>query len=119
MKTVIQGMVPAHWMTPEDKALHGIVSPDSFALAWMSAVTHMIDSGGDVSVGRAHLATMPLLMMLGVRDRLNPEAFGRRFVERAPNARLQMFDAGHPIHREQWPQFQQVLGDFLDQASQT
>ena len=110
-------MLPATWITEEDKALHGITDPDAFARGWTNAVLYMIASGGDVSVGRAHLATMPVLMMLGDKDRLNPEAYGRRFVERAPDARLVMFDAGHPIHRDQWAQFQQVLGGFLDEVA--
>lgn len=116
MRAVIQGMYPATWMTDEDKALHGIDSADGFALGWMGAVKHMIDAGGDVSVGRAHLATLPVLMMLGERDRLNPRAFAEHFVERAPNARIEMFDAAHPVHREQPDRFRQVLGDFLDSA---
>jgi valacyclovir hydrolase len=110
-------MLPATWITDEDKALHHLTDADAFARGWTTAVLHMIAAGGDVSVGRAHLATMPVLMMLGDKDRLNPEAYGRRFIERAPDARLVMFDAGHPIHRDQWAQFQQVLGGFLEEAS--
>lgn len=109
--------LPATWITDEEKALHHLTDPDAFARGWTSAVLYMIASGGDVSISRAHLATMPVLMMLGNRDRLNPEAFGRRFVERAPDARLVMFDAGHPIHRDDWPRFQQVLGDFLEEVA--
>jgi valacyclovir hydrolase len=118
MRDLIKGMLPATWMSEEDKALHGISDPDAFARGWVGGVMHMIAASGDVSIGRAPNATMPVLMMLGERDRLNPAAFAQRFIDRAPNARLVMFDAGHPIHRDQWEQFQQVLGDFLASAGQ-
>lgn len=113
MRPVAQRMYPADWMTEEDKARHGIPDANQFALGWINAVKHMIDSGGDVSLSLAPKITAPVLLMLGDQDTLNPEAYGRNFIEKTPNGRLQMFPCAHPVHDQQWEQFRQVVGDFL------
>jgi pimeloyl-ACP methyl ester carboxylesterase len=73
-----------------------------------------VDSGGDLSLSLAPKITAPLLLMLGTQDTLNPEAYGQRFVDAAPNGRLVMFECGHPIHRQQEEQFKRVVGAFLE-----
>jgi valacyclovir hydrolase len=113
MRPVAQRSYPPTWITEEDKRIHGITDPNAFALGWINAVKYMIDSGGDVSLSLAPNITCPLLLMLGDQDTLNPEEYGRAFVERTPNGKLVMFQCGHPIHRERWEEFQQVVGDFL------
>jgi valacyclovir hydrolase len=119
MRPVAQRMYPANWMTEEEKTRHGIPDANQFVLGWINAVKHMIDSGGDVSLSLAPNITCPLLLMLGKQDTLNPEEYGRNFVEKTPNGRLQMFDCAHPVHDEQWAQFQQVVGDFLKANTET
>jgi valacyclovir hydrolase len=117
IRPVVQNNYPATWMTEEEKALHGITNPDGFALEWIRAVKHMIDAGGDVSISTADRITCPLLMMLGKRDTLNPQAYGQRFIDRTRHGRLVMFETGHGIHHQQWTEFQQVLGDFYDEVT--
>lgn len=114
MRPFAQRMYPATWMTEQDKQINGITDPDAFVLGWINAVKHMIDSGGDVSLSLAPNITCPLLMMLGDEDNLNPEEYGRNFVERTPNGRLVMFHCGHPIHDQRQEEFRQVVGDFLN-----
>jgi valacyclovir hydrolase len=114
MRPFAQRMYPPTWMTEDDKQLHGITDPDSVVLGWINAVKYMIDMGGDVSLSLAPKITCPLLLMLGDEDSLNPEEYGRSFVERTPNGRLVMFPCGHPIHEQRWEEFQQIVGDFLD-----
>jgi valacyclovir hydrolase len=117
MRAVVQRSYPATWITQEDIDLHGIPNADGFALGWITAVKHMIDSGGDVSLSLAPEIMCPVLLMLGIRDTLNPEEYGRNFIERTANGRLVMFDSGHAIHDEQWEEFQQVVGLFLDDVT--
>ena len=114
VRPVAQRMYPATWMTDQDKEINGITDPDAFVLGWINALKHMIDSGGDVSLSLAPNITCPLLMMLGDEDHLNPEEYGRNFVERTPNGRLVMFHCGHPIHDQRRDEFRQVVGDFLN-----
>ncbi len=99
---------------PEDMFLHGIPNAEAFAQAWIASVRGMIDSGGDVSLSLADKIACPLLLMLGRQDTLNPEAYGRTFVERTPRGRLEMFDTGHAIHEQDWEGFRRVVGDFLN-----
>jgi valacyclovir hydrolase len=113
MRPVAQRMYPATWLTEEEKALHGIPDGDQFVLGWINSVKQMIDSGGDVSLSLAPNITAPLLLMLGDKDTLNPEAYGRRFVEQTRQGRLEMFHSGHAIQDEDWDNFQRVVGDFL------
>lgn len=120
MRAVAQRSAPATFLIedPDLMERHGITNPKGFVGGWIRAVVHMIDAGGDVSLSLAPNISAPLLMMLGDKDTLNPEAFGRRFVDAAPNAQLVMFkDTGHPVHDEQWEKFVQVVGAFLAQHS--
>lgn len=113
----VQSMYPGDWITDEDKTLHGFSDANAFVLGWIRAFQHYIDTGGDVSLGNAHRITRPVLMMLGDKDTLNPAAFGRKFIERAPNGRLELFaDCGHPVHDEKWDDFRRVYGAFLREA---
>jgi valacyclovir hydrolase len=114
MRPYVQRSYPATWITEDDKATHGISDPNAFALEWIQATKQMIDSGGDVSLSLAPNITAPLLLMLGDKDTLNPEAYGRRFVEQTPRGRLEMFHSGHAIQDEDWDNFQRVVGAFLD-----
>ncbi len=113
MRPFAQRLYPATWMTEHERRLHGVPDPDAFALEWIRAIKHMIDSGGDVSLSLAHRMTMPLLLMLGERDSLNPREYGQNFVDRTARGRLVMFATGHPIHEEDWPRFQVVVSEFL------
>ncbi len=118
IRPVVQADYPATWMSEETKALHGITDPDPIVLQWVQALKHMIDSGGDVSLSLAPNISAPVLLMLGERDKLNPQAYGQRFIDQTPNGRLQMFATGHGIHNEDWPGFQRVVGAFLRAADQ-
>ncbi len=113
MRPVVQSNYPPTWLTPEDMALHGIPNADTFALAWIRALKHIIDSDGDVSLSLAPNITAPLLLMLGVRDTLNPQEYGQRLVDQTRHGRLIMFDSGHAIHHEQPDEFQKTVRAFL------
>jgi valacyclovir hydrolase len=116
MRPVAQRMYPADWMTEEEKALHGIPDANAFALGWINAARHIIDSGGDLSLSLAEKISAPLLLMLGDQDTLNPAEYGQRLVDRAPNGRLQIFECGHPVHDQQWEAFKAAVGPFLKTA---
>jgi valacyclovir hydrolase len=113
MRPVVQRNYPPTWMTEQDKAIHSITDPDRFALAWIKAMKHMIDSGGDVSLSLADKIACPVLMMLGDQDHLNPEEYGRNFINKTRSGRLEMFHCGHGIQDEDWDNFQRVVGAFL------
>lgn len=116
MRPVAQRMYPADWMDEETRALNGITDANAVVLGWINAVKYMIDSGGDVSLSLADRISAPLLMMLGDGDTLNPEQYGRRYVERTARGRLVMIpDCGHPVHDQKWERFKQEVGAFLDE----
>jgi valacyclovir hydrolase len=117
MRPVIQRMFPGSWITDEEMALHQLPDRDAFALGWIQSVKGMVNAGGDVSLSLAPKITAPVLLMLGDQDTLNPEEYGRNFIERTPHGRLQMFKCGHPIHLQAWDEFQQVVGTFLKSPS--
>lgn len=105
---------PGDWIPEADRALHGITDIDAVMRQWVEAVQAMVTAGGDVSLSLAANIACPLLLLLGDRDRLNPQVYGQRFVDNAPNGRLQMVaDCGHAIHKEQWETFSALVGDFL------
>jgi valacyclovir hydrolase len=114
MRPAAQRMFPATWITEADKALHGFDNADAFVLGWIQTVRRIIDSGGDLSLSLAGHMRVPLLLMLGTQDRLNPVEYGQRLVDAAPVARLQTFDCGHAIHDETPAAFRETLGAFLN-----
>jgi valacyclovir hydrolase len=118
MRQFAQRTYPGTWITDEDRRLHGIADPDAFALGWVTAVKHMIDAGGDVSLSLGQNMRMPLLIMLGERDYLNPPEHAQKLLERTPNGRLAMFKTAHPIHDEDWEAFQNTVEAFLQSADQ-
>ncbi|MDZ4770853.1 MAG: alpha/beta hydrolase [Chloroflexota bacterium] len=113
MRPWVQRNYPADWMDAETKALNGIDDPNPIVLEWVNALKTMIDSGGDVSLSLAPQITCPVLLMLGVTDRLNPAEYGQRFVDAAPRGTLRMFETGHACHDEAAEEFRQVLDAFL------
>jgi len=113
MRPVAQRMYPAHWITQQEREMHGIENPDAFVLPWIRSVVAIIDSGGDLSLSLAQDIAAPLLMLLGEKDTLNPQAYGQRFIDRTPNGRLIMFPCGHGVHNECWDDFKRVVGEFL------
>ncbi len=114
----VRASQPATWVNEATRALHGITDPDALMLQWVRALEFMIDRGGDLSLSLASRITAPVLLMLGERDTLNPQARAQRFIDQAPNGRLQMLGTGHAIHDEDWPGFQRVVGAFLREADQ-
>ncbi|MCU0495779.1 MAG: alpha/beta hydrolase [Anaerolineae bacterium] len=114
MRPVAQRMYPGDWITDEEVALHGIDSRERFVLGWIHAVKTMIDAGGDVSLSLAKNITCPLLLLLGEEDTLNPEEYGRNLVNQTAKGRLVMFPGGHAVHDIVWDQFKQVVGEFLE-----
>lgn len=116
MRAAAQRLYPADWITEEEQRLHAIHNPNVFILGWIRAIKHLVDAGGDVSLSLADKITCPALLMLGRQDTLNPELYGRRFIERTPNGRLAMFECGHAVHDEQWDAFRQIVGAFLTQS---
>ncbi|MFN8452570.1 MAG: alpha/beta hydrolase [Anaerolineae bacterium] len=116
IRPVVQANYPATWMDEATKQLHDIADPNPIVLQWVQALKFMIDSGGDVSLSLAPNISAPVLLMLGDRDRLNPEAYGQKWVDRARNARLVMFKTAHAVHEEDWDGFRRVVGDFLKAA---
>lgn len=118
MRAIAQRMIPGSaWLSPADLAPHGLSDPDAFARDWVRAVVHLIDRGGDVSLSLAERITCPVLLMLGERDRLNPPAFARQWLDRLEHdqGHLQMFACGHAIHDEQPDAFKLALINFLKQ----
>ncbi len=113
VRPVVQSLYPPTWVTEEEKARHGITQIEPIILQWIQSMKMTIDSGGDVSISLAHNITCPLLLMLGDQDTLNPEAYGRTFIEKIPHGKLVMFKCGHAVHNLQWETFQKVVGDFL------
>jgi valacyclovir hydrolase len=116
MRPAAQRLYPPTWMGEQEKRNIAPADPNVIMLGWLNAIKHMIDAGGDVSLSLAPNITCPTLLMLGDQDKLNPEKYGRNFVERMPNGRLVMFHCGHPIHQQNWEEFQQVVGNFLEEV---
>jgi valacyclovir hydrolase len=113
LRPMVQRVYPGDWISDQETEFHGIADRAQFTLAWVTAMKHYIDAGGDVSLSTAPNITAPLLMMLGERDTLNPESYARKYVAQTPNGRLEMFHCGHGVHDEDWDNFQRVVSQFL------
>jgi valacyclovir hydrolase len=116
LRPVFQRTYPGDWITDEDKAMHGFTDARAFTSEWVRATTMMIDLGGDVSLSLAPNIACPVLLMLGEEDTLNPQSYGEKFARAAQNGRLEMIPGGHPVHREQFERFKELVGPFLAAA---
>lgn len=116
LRARVQRNYPATWVPEAIRQLHGPEDIDRMVLGWVNAMKQIIDSGGNVSLEDAHTITCPFLLMLGREDDLNPEAQGRKLVERTAQGKLLIFDCGHPVHREQTAAFREALLKHLHAA---
>lgn len=113
MRPAAQRLFPGDWISTEKLALHGIERADTFILGWIKAVHRIIDSGGALASARADRLTVPLLMLLGDQDTLNPAAYARPLLDAAPDARLVMLPCGHAVHNDARAAFRREVGAFL------
>lgn len=98
----------SEWITQDEIDMHHIPDADKFWAQWVRSIIMLIDSGGDIALSLAPKMTAPVLIMLGERDELNPRIFADKFLEQVANGRVEMFDAGHPVHDEQTEEFRKV-----------
>jgi valacyclovir hydrolase len=103
----------SQWITQEEIDLHQIPDADQFSAQWVRSTVMLIDSGGDIAMTNAPKVTASVLIMLGERDGLNPRIFADKFLEQVRNGRVEMFDAGHPVHNEQTEQFRNIYRAHL------
>lgn len=101
MRPAAQSVYPGDWLSEEVRTRNHITDVNAYTLRWATAVKRMIDMGGDVSLSLAPKMNLPVLMMLGEEDRLNPEAYAQRTVDAMPNGRLLMLPGRHSCHTEQ------------------
>jgi valacyclovir hydrolase len=110
VRSVVMGYRPgSQWITPEEIEMHGIPDPDAFSAQWVRSTIMLIDSGGDIAVSLAPNMTAKLLIMLGDKDSLNPREYAEHFLQGVKNGRVEMFDAGHPVHEQQKDAFQKAF----------
>lgn len=111
------GMGDGSWITPEERALHGIDDPAGFVRQWKESFVGMIDAGGDLSLRNAAKVTCPILILLGDRDGLNPREGADRYAAAAPNCRVVLVeDCGHPVHDDQWDVFTREMDALFASA---
>lgn len=104
----------SQWISADDIARHQIDDADAFARAWQRATIMLVDSGGDVAVSLAPNITMPLMMLLGERDTLNPARNAQHFLAAGVlNGRVIVLDAAHPVHDDQPDAFRQLYRAHL------
>lgn len=113
-RTVVMGYRPgSEWITSEECEMHGITDANAFAAQWVRSTIMLVDSGGDVALSLAPNISAKVLMMLGDKDRLNPREFGERFMQGVQRGKIEVFDAGHPVHEQQEAAFREVFMNHL------
>lgn len=114
VRSVVMGYRPgSQWITPEECEMHGITNPDAFSAQWVRSTVMLVDSGGDIAVSLAPKITAKVLMMLGDKDKLNPREYGEHFLKGVKDGRIEIFDAGHPVHEQQEAAFREVFMGHL------
>ncbi len=106
----------SEWIEEEEIQLHSIPDADRFSAQWVRSMVQLVDSGGDVAVSLAPKMIMPVLIMLGDKDKLNPRKYADKFLEDVVNGQVVMFDAGHPVHDQQKDKFRKTFLAHLKQA---
>lgn len=119
IRSVVLGYRPgSQWITQEEIEMHGIPDADAFSAQWVRSTVMLVDSGGDIAVSLAPKITAKVLIMLGDKDRLNPRECADKFLQAGvKEGRVEMFDAGHPVHDEQVVAFREVFIAHLRNAN--
>ena len=65
-------------------------------------------------VARVTRIRQPTLVLWGRDDRIHPAAFALRLSREIPDARLELFDAGHAPHEERPTDFTEVVREFFE-----
>lgn len=110
---------PPSPITPSQRARHPHQQVDTWYAAWRQTFLQIVANGGDVSLSRAKDLAVPLLMLVGTDDPLNPSAAVQHYVEAATHPactpkHLRIFEkAGHFIHEEQPDAFLAEVTAFL------
>lgn len=117
MSQYVRRSLPPDEKDEARKVLHDIDDLTPILTQWVIAMEDMIARGGDVSLSLAPNIACPLLLMLGDQDKLNPQEYGQRFVDAAPDGRLVMFQTGHACHEQAPETFKQVLLAFLESVA--
>ena len=116
LRPVFQRMYPGDWISEEEKRMHGFTDAARFTGDWVRAMTRTIDAGGDVSLSLAPRIACPLLLVLGRKDKLNPQHYGERFIRATRTGRLAMFDCGHAVQDEAREGFYELTLAHLNAA---
>lgn len=120
VRPVMMGYRPgSQWITQDEIDLHQIPDADAFSAQWVRSMVMLVDAGGDVAVSLAPKLTMPVLVMLGKKDRLNPRKYAEKFLENVPNSTIETFDCGHPVHDQQTDAFRASFLKHLKAAETT
>jgi len=65
-------------------------------------------------VARVSRVRQPTLVVWGRDDRIFPAAFALKLTREIPDARLELFDAGHAPHEERPRDFAEVVAEFFE-----
>lgn len=110
--------LPHTWITNAHRAQHPGQNMDVWPEQWVKAFCAIIEQNdGDVSMSKAHTIVCPTLIMLGDQDRLNPIAYGEKFVSRLRDGlgTLEVFpNVGHAIHTERPLEFVGAITRFWE-----
>lgn len=94
--------------------LHGEPYWLTLPAIYVEAQEALLAAGG-VLISDAELASIvsPTLIMHGTRDRIVPVAYAHILHEKIPNARLHLFEAGHPAHLRYPAEYTTLVLDFF------
>lgn len=108
---------PGEWIPEDVRRLHGITDVADFTKQWTDSFQGMIDAGGDLSLRNAHKIQVPVLMLLGDRDTLNPSDAAQIYIEKVPDGRLVVIpDCGHNVHGEKFDVFKDEIRAHFQRA---
>ncbi len=88
--------------------------PKDIVLQWVKSLNYMIEnqSYGTAFVKRKNI-TMPLMMILGKKDLLNPTEYAQKFAQDLPNVKIKILDCGHAVHEEKKEEFRKIVEKFI------
>ncbi len=104
-------MLPITWITDELVKTHRLKNPEKMVKEWIDSVNTICILGKTGS--DPDLIQIPVLMLLGDRDFLNPKEYAQKFVARLKEGKLLLIEGGHAIHQQKEEEFKRMVGRFL------
>lgn len=104
-------MLPTTWLTDDIINTHALKDPEDTVKDWIKSVNEMCELGTTGS--DPEKIVVPVLMLLGDKDNLNPKEYAKKFVKGLRKGKLKVISGHHDLHVDRPEEFKKIVNNFV------